>query len=232
MLTQTQHYQLWAGMGTDDFVEPQHVDRLAATVDQTLGMALQELVSPGVYQGWELQTDKTVSAGQGLLAACWGRTAAAQSITGLTNGVLNHVFAAPTAQTAPAGVVSFAAQTNPAGPPGALYLGTIELDSQGQVVAVNNQVTGVARGVFSLRTATLSGAGTHSSVQPNQTVTLEITHAALRVPGAIEFTGGQYFSFTLEKTWQAGGFTAKVTNTDTVAHDLSYSWTRQGMAQG
>ncbi|NLO74943.1 MAG: hypothetical protein GX100_12650, partial [candidate division WS1 bacterium] len=68
------NYGFVVGMTTDDFVAPELVDRPARTVDRVLGALAKRLLSNGVYEGWELQADKTVSAGAGLLAGAWGET--------------------------------------------------------------------------------------------------------------------------------------------------------------
>lgn len=230
MPTQSENYQLSVGMVTDDFIEPQHVDRLAATVDKVLGSVVKRLLQAGVYSGWLLQNDKTVSAGSGLVNGCWGETALDQAITGLTNNTVNYVFAVATSQSAPAGEVEFAAQTAPQGPTGALFLGTIELDDQGAVVAIDNQADDVARGCFPLLTDTLNGSGLEQAVEPEEEVELEIEHDALAIPGAIDFQIiSEHFSFVLEETWRSDGFVARCTNEDSSAHDLEYSWERQGI---
>lgn len=232
MPTQSENYQLSVGMVTDDFIQPPHVDRLAATVDKVLGSVVKQLLQAGVYGGWLLQNDKTVSAGSGLLSGCWGETDLDQVITDLTNNVVNYVFAVPTSQSAPAGEVEFAAQTAAPGPTGALFLGTIELDDQGAVVAIDNQAAGVDRGCFPLLTDTLSGSGSHPNVGPGEQVQLDIDHTSLALPGAIDFQiTSEYFSFVLNETWRGDGFVALVTNDDSSAHDLEYSWERQGIRE-
>ncbi|MEA3247350.1 MAG: hypothetical protein U9Q74_14445, partial [Gemmatimonadota bacterium] len=99
----TQNYQLVTSVAVDDFVQPGHNNRLADTVDRVVGSVLKRLATEGVYDGWEIQSDKTVSAGEGLIAACWCETTQAQAITGLTDDAVNHVFVQPTADGAPGG---------------------------------------------------------------------------------------------------------------------------------
>ena len=220
------NYGFVVGMTTDDFVAPEHVDRPARTVDRVLGALARRVLSNGVYEGWELQGDKTVSAGAGLLAGAWGETGSAQAISGLTHGATNYVFALPTEETAPEGTVAFAGQLQPLAPPGGLALGSLTLDAEGEVTEIDNHGE---RGCFALLSTTLSGSGTVASVGGGEQAVVEISHASLAVPGAIVFAAGQEFSFTLEETWRADGFRAVVTNEDTEAHDLTYEWERRGI---
>jgi hypothetical protein len=78
------------------------------------------------------------------------------AIAGLTNGAVNYVFVTATEDTASQGSVSFLAQLQPAPPAGGLALGTITLDAEGAVTAVDN--TG-DRGCLALLSATVSACG-------------------------------------------------------------------------
>lgn len=93
----------------------------------------------GVETGWELQTDKTVSAGSGFVNHFWHQTAAAASVTGWTNGVANYVNAHPNISVDAAGnvtfAVSFIATTSSTVPSGAVPIASCTLDSSGDVVA-------------------------------------------------------------------------------------------------
>ncbi len=229
MPTQSDNYGLWVGMVTDDFIEPAHVDRAAQIVDRVLGGVVGKLLAAGVYEGWLLGQDKQVGAGWGVLEAAIGETEAGQEIGGLTNEAVNYVFAVATEETAPGGVVGFAAQTGSVGPAGALYLGTIELDAAGAVVALDNDATGVDRGVFPLVTRTLQGSGTVAEVDPDETVAIEVTHAALAVPGAIAVTVSEGFSYVVEEAWRGDGLLVKATNEGTETAELVYAWERKGM---
>jgi hypothetical protein len=229
MPTQSENYGLWVGMVTDDFLEPQHVDRAARVLDRVLGGVVGRLLAAGVYEGWLIGNDKTVGAGWGVLVGAMGLTEAAQAIDALTNGAVNYVFAVASEDTAPEGVVKFAAQTGPVGPAGALYLGTVELDGDGNVLAVANDAAGVDRGAFPAAARTLSGSGEVLGVGGGETVPVEISHAALAVPGAIGFTVNEGFSFVIEEAWRGDGFRAEVTNEGTEAADLEYVWERKGI---
>ena len=231
MPTLSDNYGFAVGMVTDDFIEPGQVDRPARTLDRVLGAIARQLLSGGVYTGWELELSQTVSAGSGLVSGAWGETALDQAITGLSAGAVNYVFALATADTAPLGEVAFVAQFSPAPPPGALYLGTITLDGEGLVSELDSHAPGVSRGCFPLLAATLSGSGTVASVGGGETVSVEISHTALALPGAISFTiAEEHFSFFLDETWRGDGFVAEVTNEDTEAHELVYEWVRRGVS--
>jgi hypothetical protein len=223
------NYQFPVGMATDDFVEAEQVDRLARTADRLLGALTRWLLAGGVYSGWEIGADKTVGAGCGLVSGCWGETAGAQTIGGLTSGAVNYVLAVATAQSAPAGAVEFAAQTNPAPPPEAVLLGTLELDSSGAVVALDNQAAGVSRGAFALRSATLRGNAAATAVGAGASVALAVAHEALAVPGAIAVSVNAPFTYTVEEIWRTDGFLVRVTNAGAEAADLALGWERRGL---
>ena len=188
-----------------------------------------KLLAAGVYEGWLIGEGKQVGAGWGVLGAAVGATEAGQAIVGLTNGVVNYVFAGATEETAPDGAVSFVAQVGAVGPAGALYLGTIELDGDGEVVAVHSDAAGVDRGVFPVTARTLAGSGTVAEVDPSETVTVEVTHAALAVPGAIAVTVSEGFSFVVEESWRGDGFEVEATNEGAEAAELVYGWERRGI---
>jgi hypothetical protein len=194
----TGNYGFNVGMTTDDFVTPEHVDRPARTVDRVLGALARRLLSAGVYAGWAIGEDQTVSAGSGLVAGAWGETSAAQAISGLTNGAVNYVWAHATADTAPSGTVNFSAQLQPTTPPNAIRLGTLTLDAQGAVTNVDN--AGSDRGCFALLSDTLRGSGTVPAVGAGQSTTVEISHALLAIPGALSCDAGEHFSVALEQT--------------------------------
>ena len=227
MATQSENYGFTVGMTTDDFVAPEHVDRPARTVDRVLGALARQLLSAGVYAGWAILEDKTVSAGSGLIAGAWGETTVAQAISGLTSGAVNYVCAHATADTPPSGTVNFVAQLQPTAPPSAIRLGTITLDAEGAVTNVDN--SSGDRGCFALLSDTLRGSGTVAAVAGGQATTVEISHAMLAIPGALSCDGGEHFSMALEQTWRGDGFVVVATNGDTAAHDLAYEWERRGI---
>ncbi len=229
MPTQSENYGLWMEMVTDDFIEPQHVDRTARVVDRVLGNLVRRLLAAGVYAGWLIGEDKTVGAGWGILDGACGLTETDQAISGLTEEAVNYVFAVPTEQTAPEGMVAFAAQTGPVGPAGGLYLGTVTLDAEGAVLAVNNQARGVDRGVFLLRSRTLSGTEELLDVAPEETVAVEVSHAALAVPGAISMSVSEGFSLAVEEAWRGDGFRLLVTNEGEETADAVVEWERKGI---
>lgn len=229
MPTQSENYGLWIGMVTDDFIEPQHVDRTARVVDRVLGSLVRRLPAAGVYEGWLIGEDKTVGPGWGILGGACGLTETAEAIVGLTSAAVNYVYAVPTAETAPEGTVVFAAQTGSAKPAGALYLGTLTLDAGGAVLEVNSQAEGVDRGAFPLQSRTLRGTEELLDVEPEQTVAVEITHAPLAVPGAISASVSEGFSCAIEEAWRGDGFRLLVTNEGEETGDAVCEWARKGI---
>jgi len=231
MATQTEHYGLAAGVVSDDFVQPDHQNRVAETLDRVVGNVVKQLISAGVYSGWLIQEDKTVSAGQGLVQGCWCGTSSDQAITGLQDDAVNYVFAVANDQSSDKGAVDFSAQLTAEGPSGAVYLGTMELDSGGEVVGIDN--TAADRGCFPLLTATVSGSGEIAEVPGGGQVSFEIDHgeaASFLIPGAIEFeVAGDDFQIELSNTYQK--FEVVATNSSSYPRDLVYTWQRWGIAE-
>jgi len=233
MATQTEHYGLAAGVVSDDFVQPDHQNRVAETLDRVVGNVVKQLISAGIYSGWLIQESKTVSAGQGLVQGCWCGTSSDQAITGLQDDAVNYVFAVANDQSPDKGAVDFSAQLTAEGPSGAVYLGTIELDSGGEVVEIDSSAAD--RGCFPLLSETVSGSGQIEAVPGGGQVSFEIDHeeaASFLVPGAIEFEAvGDDFEIELSKTYQKAQFEVIATNSSSYPRDLVYTWQRWGIAE-
>ncbi len=112
MANETANYKLITDVVNDDFVQPEHNNRAANTLDRTLGTFLRRIITAGVFEGWEVTSAKQVDAGEGLIAACWCSTVAEQDINDLTNGAVNYVFAEVTDTSGADGSVNFRAQTS------------------------------------------------------------------------------------------------------------------------
>ncbi|MGC9318680.1 MAG: hypothetical protein ACP5KN_11685 [Armatimonadota bacterium] len=228
----TDNYGLATDVAVDDFVQPGHNNRVADTVDRVLGSVLRRLLTAGVYEGWSIQADKTVGPGQGLVAACWCETAAAKGISGLTDGAVNHVFLEATPDSPTEGEISVFAQLSSSGPTDAIYLGTIELDGSGAVVAIANDAEGVGRQCYPLAWRSLSGEGTEAGVPAGEQVSFAISHEPLRVPGAISLqSGSPDFTWEIGETWRSDSFTLTVTNNGGSEADFEYTWAREGIAE-
>jgi len=228
----TENYELTTDVAVDDFVQPGHNNRLADTVDRVLGSVLRRLLTAGAFEGWSIQADKTVGAGQGLVAACWCETSEAEQITGLTDNAVNYVFLERDADAPPDGTVNVFAQLSETGPADSIYLGTIELDGSGAVVAIDNAAEGVDRQCWALAWVGLAGAGTIESVPAEQEATAYVEHDALRVPGAIELeSSSPDFTWTIEESWRADKFLLRATNNGGSAADFEYTWMRVGVAE-
>jgi len=231
MANETANYRLITDVVSDDIVEPEHNNRLADTLDRVLGSFLGRMVTAGVHDGWLITAEKQVSAGEGLIAACWCSTAAAQDIVDLADDAVNYVFAESTESSGADGSVSFRAQLSPAGPDASVLLGTIELDASGEVVAVDNEVEGAGRECYALAWRTLSGSGIEEAVPAGGEVEVVVEHDALRIPGAIEFAAeGEDFTWEIDRTHEAASFRVAATNNGAEAADFVYTWERQGIA--
>jgi len=226
----TENYLFATDVVVDDFVQPSHNNRLADTVDRVLGSVLRRLLTAGVLEGWSILSDKTVGTGQGLVGACWCQTMAAQAITGLAAGAVNHVFIAATAEGGPQGTVSVSAQLSSTGPTDSVYLGTIELDGAGEVLGIDNGAEGVQRQCYPLAWQSLSGVATIESVEPSTEASVDIMHEALRVPGAIELTSpSPDFAWEISESWRGDRFLLTVTNEGASAADFEFAWSRVGI---
>ncbi len=232
MANETANYKLITDVVNDDFVQPEHNNRVADTVDRTLGTFLRRIITAGAFDGWEITTAKQVDAGEGLIAACWCTIAAGQDIDDLTDGALNYVFAEATDTSGADGSVGFRAQTSGSGPAGSVLLGTIELDGLGAVVEVDNNAAGVQRQCYPIAWCALSGGGTVADVAAEEQVVFTVAHDALRVPGAIAFDiAGSDFTWEIDRTHEAESFRVTATNESAATADLVYTWERQGVAE-
>ncbi len=234
MPTQTENYGLAAGVVTDDFIQPGHQNRVAETLDRVVGNIVKQILAAGVYSGWLITSDKTVASGGGIVGGCWCATATAQDITGLQSGVINYVFAQSNDQSPPQGTVDFVAQLTPGGPAGSVCLGSIELNAQGEVVAVDNE-GGANRGCFPLKTDTFAGSGIIEAVPGGTEVSFIVNHSeagSFAIPGAIIFEAdSEAFSVTLYQTYQPDRFQVVAVNETSYSHDLCYTWQRRGIIQ-
>ncbi len=235
MASTTAHYQLTTDVQTDDFIEPSHQNRVADTVDRVLGGFLKNVMTAGVHEGWEIDNAKTVSAGQGLVDGCWCETPAAQSISGLTDAMVNYVFAVPNEASAPDGTMAFVAQPALPGPAGAVMLGTIELASDGSVVAVDNEAEGSQRTCHQLTVVALAGSGTIQNIPAESTVEELVSHEGqgdFRVPGDLRVASSDSgFEWHVSESHRGDCFTFEVTNLGAEAATFSYTWTREGFAR-
>lgn len=226
----TENYLLATDVTVDDFVQPEHNNRLADTVDRVLGSVLRRLLTAGVFEGWSILSDKTVGPGQGLVGACWCETNEAQAISGLTVNAVNHVFVEATADGGPEGTVSVFAQLSSTGPTDSVYLGTIELDAQGEVVAIDNAAAGVQRQCYPLAWRSLTGSGIIPDVEPGGQASVYVTHEALRLPGAISLSSDTPdFAWEIEENWREDRFLLTVTNTGASTADFEFDWSRFGV---
>lgn len=228
----TDNYGFATGVAVDDFVQPEHNNRIADTVDRVLGAVLTKIVRAGVFEGWSILVDGSVGAGQGLVAACWCETSQAQAIVGLTNDAVNHVFLEAGSNGPTDGGVNVFAQLSSSGPTDAIYLGTISLDATGAVTAVNNLAPGVDRQCFPLAWTTLSGSGTISAVPAGGQASVYVAHQALRVPGAIELESiSPDFTWEITETWREDQFLLTVVNGGASDADFDYTWAREGISE-
>jgi len=227
----TENYGLAVGVVTDDIVEPDHHNRVAATLDRVLGGVIKSLIADGAHSGWLLDLDGEVTAGDGLVAGCWCNTTEASGVTGLTRSATNYVFGRTNSGSAPDGAVDFVAQLTAEKPAGAVYLGTAEVDGSGAVTAVDNEAAGVDRNCLKLEIGQAAGNGTLADVPADGEFTVDVTHGLnLLVPGAIAFnSSSEDFTWELQETWRGDGFVVSGKNNGTAEADFVYEWVRRGL---
>lgn len=233
MASTTTHYGLVTDVVVDDFVEPIHHNRMADTLDHVLGEFLGQMMPHGAMTGWELTEDKTVTGGRGLIGSCWCSSATEEAIADLTAGAVNRVYATANSASCTDGAVSFVAQLAAPGPAGSAFLGTIELDAAGDVVAVDNGASGVQRHCHALLFGELSGSGLEEDVPAETTVPVTVDHSgegSFRVPGQLVVESETAdFEWRVVEACAGGGFVVEVTNTGGSSADFAYNWQREGI---
>lgn len=226
----TENYGLAVGVATDDFIDPDHHNRLAATVDRVLGNMVKKMMAQGAYGGWGLTLTGKVTAGEGLVGGCWCCTTAEQEIAQLTAGVTNYVFARSGAQSPVEGTVQFFAQISASKLAGTVLLGTVEVDAQGQVAAAHEDAAGVDRNCLRLEIGRVSGSGLVTGVAAGAEFSTQVSHGdQFLAPGAIDFSGSAGFSWELAETYRGDGFVVKGRNDGASEADFGYSWARRGL---
>ena len=228
----TENYQLVTDVVADDFLQPEHNNRIADTVDRVLGSVLRRLLTPGALEGWQIDSDGTVTPGQGLVAGCWCETTQSQEITALIDDAVNHVFIERGTDGPRDGGVNVFAQLSAEGPADAVYLGIIELDDAGEVVAIDDAVEGVDRACHPIAWSSLAGEGAIEAVPAAGEVSQYVSHARLRLPGAIELNSeSPDFTWQVSEPWRGDCFLLTVTNNGASEGDFVYQWTREGIAE-
>lgn len=235
MASTTPNYGFATDVVADDLVEPTHHNRLADVVDRALGEFLTHIIPAGAHEGWAITASKEMTAGQGLLGACWCRTSGAQAINDLTDGALNYVYGVPEEDSAPDGAVRFVAQIAPPGPGGAILLGTIELDADGNVLSIDNQAPGVQRSCHRIAIERLEGTGIIEAIPGGATVFACVSHVEMgefRAPGDLQVSS-EAASFEWEVTHHHRGdeFRIQVTNNGSYVADFTYTWSREGIVR-
>ena len=235
MASSTPNYGLATAVETDDLVEATHHNRMADTLDRALGELVKGLLGTGAHEGWEITNAKQVGAGAGLIGPCWCSTAAAQGISGLTNGAVNYVYAVLDEGSAPDGSVRFSGQLAPPGPGSSILLGTLALNGAGQVVTVDNAPTGAQRSCHALRFGELVGTGTVANLPAGQTASVLVDHSAagvFRLPGDLRAsTATLNVAVTVSEHYRGDRFGLTITNSGTTPASVTYTWTREGILQ-
>lgn len=125
----TTYLQLLNGTATGDTLSAANLNKANCAVDR-IAQVPYNLLGAGIKSGWSLTSGATtVTSGMGLIGACWCRTTAVQTISGLLAASTNYVYAKADAGAPASGTVDFVARatsagvTNTDGVTAALYLG-------------------------------------------------------------------------------------------------------------
>lgn len=157
----------------------------------------ERFAGKGTETGWQLQSDKTVSAGAGFIHRFWFQTASAASATGWTNGVVNYVNAHENISVDGASGnvtygVSFIATTSSVVPSGAIPIASVTLDSSGTVVG------------GSISHTRQSKAYHYQWIELTLTITRNAIAASATVTETIPFGDTYYSAPTIAVAAQAG----------------------------
>lgn len=230
MADSTTHYGLVTDVVTDDVIEPDHHNSLADTLDRILGNFLQKVMVNGAYSGWELTAEGTVAAGEGLVGGCWCTTETEQQIADLVFGTVNYVYGKATATSGRTGEIAFCASSSAGMLQGAVFLGYIELDTTGEVVAVHMSPVNTDRHCRRLAICPVEGEATALEVAAGTSFKVPVFHDAFFVvPGCIELldtTAG--FDVQVMDTADGFGFVIAGENTGTETADFHCTWRRWG----
>lgn len=232
MPTTTPNLGLASGMATDDYVQPSQWNRIVDSLDR-LDEFFQKITADGAYQGWQITQNKTVSPGEGNIDGKWCRTIVELPVTGLVSGATNHIFGRAGEQAAPDGLPSFIASVSSTKQEGDIYLGTITLDSDGNVTAWDNDAPGVDRNCCLIEIGSISGSGEVGPLAAGASVTITVEHssqAVFKVPGAITFSlEGDGLTFSIEEHWAGDWFSVQIANEGSYPVSAAYTYERKGL---
>jgi hypothetical protein len=232
--------------GLADYVSYLWAEAVGYIASAVLGNLVQS-GNGGVLSGWTINAAKTIAAGEGVVGNCVPKTTTAQAITGLTNGVVNYVYAQVDATShEDTRTVDFIASTSAANPSGTVRLGTITLDGSGTATAQDDNPAGYRRDYWrGRRTLKITGTWTNAVEIPvGATGMDEVDHSA--GSEAVTFTGLSEIRITdIDEGWYAwaqpvdgGKFRLFVINGWAAGYDYDYyagspnyvqvTWQREG----
>lgn len=201
----------------------------------------------GVLTGWTIASDKTVTAGEGVVGTCVPKTTVAQAITGLTNSAVNYVYAQVDATShEDTRTVDFIGSVSSSNPAGTVRLGTITLDGSGTATAYNDNPAGYRRDYWrGRRTRKITGTWTNDTEIPVGAIGMdEVDHSG--GTEGVTFTGLSEIRVTaIDEGWYAytqatsgGKFNIFVVNNWVAGYDYDYysydpdfvqvTWEREG----
>ncbi|MGE4406382.1 hypothetical protein [Pseudomonas sp.] len=233
-MAQTENYQLDI-LTSDDFVTEAWVQRLVKVLDRALGEFLQQWMLGGVISGWSLGTDKTVSAGEGVVNGCHCKTTTSTDISGiLASGATNYVYATNTSTSAPDGDVAFQATQVAANIPStAVRLGKIVLDAAGNVTEADDNPADCPRDYAKPLRYRRIGGQWSGTITAGTSVYIAVDHSStlsFDVPLGLEVSApADVHCVVCADGTDGGQFRLKIWN-DSTSNDVTLTWTRYGFA--
>lgn len=242
-MTNTTNYAWLGGATPNTEVGEDDWNRLTEGLDRLLG-AVFGTVLKGVINGWEIQSDGTITAGNGIVGkvACATTTA-----TDLSPQVIadtrNFVYATPGTDAIETGLVTFVVTSNITVPAGGVRLGAFDVSALGVITNVDNNPNDYLRDyalavAFNYITDTIT-----ATIVPGAVVEIEVDHTAERIftvafpPEIITISEG-FTATIIHRTPEgtvftpSGGFIIEVAHADGGSYStpdaLTITWGRWG----
>lgn len=209
--------------------------RTSKIMDRVLYEWVTKVGVGGVINGWSLTNSKTITAGSGVVGGCLCTTSTATDVASLlTSGATNYLYATTNATSPEDGTVTFGAVTSVGSiPASAVRLGSITLNSGGDVTAVDDNPAACLRDLVPPIRRRRTPWTTHGvTCGVGETVEVAIDHSAMvefAMPGEVEVDAPEDVRVTLLASGRtAGGFVLLITNNSS-SENPSINWRVEGL---
>jgi hypothetical protein len=218
---------------------PSEINRVNGIVAFQTQRGFAETHGYGLLSGWQLRSDSLVGVGTGIFPSGWyAATLSNQAIVGLVNGYTNYVYGTSIDATAPTMALLFTANISGVRASTDLFLGTLTLDADGNVTAINGidpalpyVVHPAANVVYPVSLSQVAGSGTETNILSQEVRAVHISHAAFKLPGAINIAVSAEFTYAVTAAENGAGFILLLSRSVSYSpSSCSYSWSRWGIA--